>query len=101
MLAEQNDGQPLVVKVWVADRDANNVEEFGMALYYSPDDCSPRHATALRNALEQAFPELRKGRQTASYRTLGHVKSVAEAALPGKLRQLVETADAAVRAALA
>jgi hypothetical protein len=100
MLAEQEDVRPLLVKVWTVDRNADGSEQFGLALYYSPDDCSAQYAGKLRKALEQAFPELQKGRQTASYRTLGHVKSVSEAALEGKLCQLLTAADDAVRVAL-
>jgi hypothetical protein len=101
VLAEQSNARPLVAKVWLTDSAADGSEQFGLALYYSPTDCDEQYADALGTALEHAFPELRKGRLDASYRTLGHVKSVGEAALEAKLCQLLETADSAVRAALA
>ena len=100
VLGEEDGLWPLSVKVWTNDSNAEGAAQFGLALYYSPGDCNPEHADALQRALEEAFPELRKGRQGASYRTLGHVKSVGEAALEGRVRQLLESAGAAVSAAL-
>lgn len=100
-LAEDEHGfWPLSIKVWTADSGSDDSGQFGLALYYSPAECNPQHALALRQALEEAFPELRKGRQSASYRTLGHVKSVGEAAVEGRVRQLLERANAAVRTVL-
>lgn len=100
VLAEQDCAWPLVISVWVADTAADGASVFGMALYYSANDCKSEYVGALEDALAAPFPELRKGRQNASYKTLGHVKSVSRAGLEAKVRQLLEKADDAVRATL-
>ena len=100
VLGEADGLWPLAVKVWTVDSSADGSAQFGFALYYSPSECNAQYADPLRGALENMFPELRKGRQTSSYRTLGHVKSVGEAAVEGRVRQLLESANAAVRTAL-
>lgn len=101
VLAEQEDAWPLVLWVWIADTTADGTSTFGMALYYSAHDCKAEYAHALEDALAGPFPELRKGRQGASYKTLGNVKSVSQASLETKVRQLLEAADNAVRSTLA
>ena len=101
MLEQQEGARPLVAKVWNAACAADCSDQFGLALYYRPDECAPAHSAKLRTELERVFPELKKGRQDAFYRTLGHVKSVSEEHIAAKLRHLLEAANRAVLAAIA
>lgn len=101
VLAEQEWARPLTVSVWSVETAADGVGTFGMALYYVPYDCKAEYAGTLEDSLAATFPELRKGRKNASYKTLGHIKSVSQPGLEAKVRQLLEMADNAVRTTLA
>lgn len=100
VLAEQQHAWPLVLWVWLVDTAANGASVFGMALYYIASDCKAEFVQPLERALASTFPELHKGRRDASYKTLGHIKSVSQTGLDTKVRQLLEAADSAVRGAV-
>lgn len=100
-LADPESWGPLRAQVWVADTASDGSEQFGLALYYCAENCRDEYLEALGDALKATFPELDKGRQVATYRTLGHTKSVSESTMMSRLRELLEAGDTAVRSVLA
>ena len=79
---------PICVQGWEMERTNNGITKFGLGIQYRPHDIVEDRRADVQAALEEVFPELKKGRKNASYRILGKVADIDEASLINRTRAL-------------
>ncbi|WP_144636701.1 PD-(D/E)XK nuclease family protein [Bordetella genomosp. 13] len=90
---------PIYISTWRTPRSKHS-PTYGLAAYYFPQHAHDGLASPLHDELCTAFPELKKYRQNASYRTLGQSRYLSESELETALDKLYERTAGAIKAAL-
>jgi len=99
-LMNSDDYWAVEISVWRMLKSKSPVAAYGMAVYYCPQNVHDGVVERLQASLSDEFPELKRGRQDASYRTLGRQILISEGDLAGKLEKLFERTNTAIKIAL-
>ncbi|MFM0009168.1 PDDEXK-like family protein [Paraburkholderia sediminicola] len=87
--------QPLAVHGWEMK---NGDGLFAVGIQYRPQNLSDDSREQVQQALENEFPELKRGRQNASFRMLGKIDRVTEPTLAGKAQSVYLRLEKALQA---
>ncbi|HDR9090101.1 TPA: PD-(D/E)XK nuclease family protein [Burkholderia vietnamiensis] len=75
---------PVCVVAWEMRESIHGPDNYAVGIQYRPLNLEDGYRAKVQTALEEEFPELKKGRRSASFRMLGKVANLSESGLPIK-----------------
>lgn len=87
---------PICVHGWEMRRVARGEGKFAVGIQFRPFNLSEEFRPQVQEALETAFPELKRGRQNAAFRMLGKTAEISEPALAAKAQSVYERLEQAL-----